>query len=93
MQWRRPTALHDQLLETYIRHAAGEQGFDLAIPSNAFLVAKKTSSGWLLENFRDVGAAFDKASSLVHQGIRDVYVLNSFDGGVVGFDREGKPQW
>ncbi len=85
--------MHDPLLETYIRHAAGEQGFDLAIPSNAFLVAKKASSGWLLENFRDMEAALDKARSLVCQGIRDVYVVNSFDGGVVGFDREGKPQW
>ena len=83
----------DAQVETYIRHAAGEQGFDLAIPANAFLLAQKTPQGWLLTSFRDIGAAFTEGCSLVRQGNTDVYVLNSLQGGVVGFNREGQPDW
>lgn len=92
--WRRPSAgTHDAQVETSLRHAAGEQGVDLAIPANAFLLAKKTPQGWLLTGYREIRAAFDKAGSLVRQGDTDVYVLNSLDGGVAGFNRDGQPDW
>ncbi len=88
-----PMTGHDQNLEAAIRHAAGERGLDLAIPANAFLIAKKTPQGWLLEGFADMGTAFEKAGSLARQGNTDVYVVNSFNGGVVGFDGQGQPDW
>ncbi len=92
--WRRPnTGTHGAQVETSIRHAAGEQGIDLAIPANAFLLAKRTPQGWLVTGCKELGVAFDKAGSLVRQGNTDVYVLNSLHGGIVGFNRDGQPDW
>jgi hypothetical protein len=93
-QWRRASVGSPAAqLETFIRHAAGEQGFDLALPANAFLLAQKSTRGWLLRGFRDLGAAFAEAGSLARQGSTDVHVLSSLQGGIVGFDREGHPNW
>ncbi len=93
-QWRR-TSVDDPkaLAEASIRHAAGKEGFDLAIPANSYLLAKSTPQGWLFTGFRDLGTAFDKAGSLARQGNTEVYVLNSLHGGVVGFTRDGQPDW
>jgi hypothetical protein len=92
--FRRPgVGTHDAQVETSIRHSAGEQGIDLAIPANAFLLANRTPQGWLLTGCSNIKAAFDKAGSLVRQGNTGVYVLNSLNGGVVGFNRDGQPDW
>lgn len=80
-------------VESEIRGAASEKGFDLTIPRNAFLLAKNTPQGWLLEGFPDLGPAFEKADCLAREGNTEVYVAHSRHGGVRGFSRAGQFNW
>ena len=80
-------------VESEIRRAAAGQGLNLALPENAYWVAKNTPQGWLLTGHSDFGAAVERAKFLAGWGNTEIYILNSINGGVARFNRDGQIDW
>lgn len=80
-------------VECNIRRAAAVRGLNLALPANAFLLAKNTPQGWQLTGYPELGAAVETARFLAGQGNTNVCVLNSVNGGVARFNRDGQIDW